>query len=237
MFSSEVLPAPLGPMIETMLPRGTSSETSCDGRTPPNFFDTPFDHELVVALRRATARWADAPAMNPPYSTSCCAYRWRHHAGSDGRRQQIRLDFRHRPPGDADMPRHIVCLTFDHDHMSGFIARGMTSPTAISRGEYDMVVIPRLVALLAATTSRRRSSRPATRSTARPQAVDALCRGRPRARPSRLDPSPARHACRARRKKRRSCAATSRSSASAASTRAATARPPGTSRPTPSSCC
>ena len=46
------------------------------------------------------------------------------------------------------MPRHIVCLTFDHDHMSGFIARGLTSPTVISRGEYDMVVIPRLVALM-----------------------------------------------------------------------------------------
>src|SRR5260370_3335034 len=47
------------------------------------------------------------------------------------------------------MPRHVVCLTFAHDHLSGFIARGLTSPTAISRGEYDMVVIPRLVALLA----------------------------------------------------------------------------------------
>jgi len=46
------------------------------------------------------------------------------------------------------MGRHIVCLTFDHDHLSGFIARGMTTPTAISRGEYDIVVIPRLVALL-----------------------------------------------------------------------------------------
>lgn len=47
------------------------------------------------------------------------------------------------------MPRHIVCLTFDHDHLSGFIARGQITPTAISRGEYDVVVIPRLVALLA----------------------------------------------------------------------------------------
>ena len=46
------------------------------------------------------------------------------------------------------MSRHVVCLTFDHDHLSGFIARGLASPTAISRGEYDMVVIPRLVALL-----------------------------------------------------------------------------------------
>ena len=47
------------------------------------------------------------------------------------------------------MSRHIVCLTFDHDHLSGFIARGQATPTAISRGEYDVVVIPRLVALLA----------------------------------------------------------------------------------------
>jgi peptidoglycan-N-acetylglucosamine deacetylase len=47
------------------------------------------------------------------------------------------------------MARHIVCLTFDHDHISGFIARGMTSPTVVSRGEYDTVVIPRLVKLLA----------------------------------------------------------------------------------------
>ena len=46
------------------------------------------------------------------------------------------------------MSRHIVCLTFDHDHMSGFIARGLTSPTVISRGEYDTIVIPRLVALM-----------------------------------------------------------------------------------------
>ena len=46
------------------------------------------------------------------------------------------------------MARHIVCLTFDHDHVSGFISRGLITPTAISRGEYDIVVIPRLVALL-----------------------------------------------------------------------------------------
>jgi peptidoglycan-N-acetylglucosamine deacetylase len=34
------------------------------------------------------------------------------------------------------MRRHIVCLTFDFDAMSGFIARGMTSPSPISRGEF-----------------------------------------------------------------------------------------------------
>jgi peptidoglycan-N-acetylglucosamine deacetylase len=47
------------------------------------------------------------------------------------------------------MRRHIACLTFDHDHMSGFIARGMTTPTPISRGEFDLVAIPRIVKLLA----------------------------------------------------------------------------------------
>ena len=71
------------------------------------------------------------------------------------------------------MSRHIVCLTFDHDHVSGLIARGMTSPTAISRGEYDIVVIPRLVALLAmmlwlATSARRQAGGVAT---ARPAAA------------------------------------------------------------------
>ena len=34
------------------------------------------------------------------------------------------------------MKRHIACLTFDFDAMSGFISRGMTSPSPISRGEF-----------------------------------------------------------------------------------------------------
>ncbi len=34
------------------------------------------------------------------------------------------------------MKQHIACLTFDFDAMSGFIARGMTSPSPISRGEF-----------------------------------------------------------------------------------------------------
>jgi len=34
------------------------------------------------------------------------------------------------------MKRHIVCLTFDFDAISGFIARGQTSPSWISRGEF-----------------------------------------------------------------------------------------------------
>ena len=40
MFSSEVLPAPFGPMIEAIAPRWTEIETSSTARTPPNRFDT-----------------------------------------------------------------------------------------------------------------------------------------------------------------------------------------------------
>jgi len=47
------------------------------------------------------------------------------------------------------MAKHIVCLTFDFDAISGWIARGMTSPTPISRGEFGpAVAVPRILALL-----------------------------------------------------------------------------------------
>lgn len=47
------------------------------------------------------------------------------------------------------MGRHIVCLTFDFDAVSGWIARGMISPTPISRGEFGpAVAVPRILALL-----------------------------------------------------------------------------------------
>ena len=46
------------------------------------------------------------------------------------------------------MPRHIVCLTFDFDTMSGFIARGLTTPTALSRGEFGARAAPRILAFL-----------------------------------------------------------------------------------------
>jgi peptidoglycan-N-acetylglucosamine deacetylase len=48
------------------------------------------------------------------------------------------------------MPRSIVCLTFDFDAISGWIARGMTSPGPISRGEFGPHVgVPRILDLLA----------------------------------------------------------------------------------------
>ncbi|ASP23666.1 peptidoglycan deacetylase (plasmid) [Antarctobacter heliothermus] len=47
------------------------------------------------------------------------------------------------------MPRHLVCLTFDFDAMSGLVARGMKSPTPVSRGEFGaMTVVERLLPLL-----------------------------------------------------------------------------------------
>ncbi len=46
------------------------------------------------------------------------------------------------------MPRHLVCLTFDFDAMSGFVARGLTTPTPVSRGEFGVVGVERILALL-----------------------------------------------------------------------------------------
>ena len=46
------------------------------------------------------------------------------------------------------MPRHIACITFDFDAMSGMIARGLTSATPISRGEFGAAAVPRLLDLL-----------------------------------------------------------------------------------------
>ena len=47
------------------------------------------------------------------------------------------------------MPRHIVCLSFDFDTQSGFIARGMTTPTPLSRGEFGALASGRILAFLA----------------------------------------------------------------------------------------
>ncbi len=46
------------------------------------------------------------------------------------------------------MPRHIVCLTFDFDTQSGFIARRMTTLTPLSRGEFGLTGARRILAML-----------------------------------------------------------------------------------------
>jgi peptidoglycan-N-acetylglucosamine deacetylase len=50
--------------------------------------------------------------------------------------------------GGRIVPRHIACLTFDFDVWSGFTARGMTSPTPVSRGEFGLVGARRILGLL-----------------------------------------------------------------------------------------
>lgn len=46
------------------------------------------------------------------------------------------------------MARHIVCLTFDFDAESGFIARGWDSPTPLSRGEFGVMASGRILKTL-----------------------------------------------------------------------------------------
>ena len=46
------------------------------------------------------------------------------------------------------MAQHFVCLTFDHDNTSSAISRDLTSPTPISRGDFGMVAIDRVLELL-----------------------------------------------------------------------------------------
>ena len=48
------------------------------------------------------------------------------------------------------MPDLLVCLTFDYDNVSSTIARGGTTPTLLSRGEFGQVGADRLLKLLAA---------------------------------------------------------------------------------------
>ncbi len=46
------------------------------------------------------------------------------------------------------MPTHIAALSFDFDTWSGFVARGMSTPTPVSRGEFGVVGAGRILDLL-----------------------------------------------------------------------------------------
>lgn len=46
------------------------------------------------------------------------------------------------------MTDHIVCLSFDHDNTSLFIANERTSPVMLSRGDFGSVALPRILSLL-----------------------------------------------------------------------------------------
>ncbi len=47
------------------------------------------------------------------------------------------------------MGNHVVCLSFDFDTFTGFVARGQTTPSSVSRGEFGVVGADRLLKLLA----------------------------------------------------------------------------------------
>ena len=46
------------------------------------------------------------------------------------------------------MAELFVCLTFDHDNVSGAIARDTITPTAISRGDFGIAAVQRILRLL-----------------------------------------------------------------------------------------
>lgn len=46
------------------------------------------------------------------------------------------------------MGHYIVCLSFDFDAMSGMIAKGLKTPTPVSRGEFGAVAVDRILSLL-----------------------------------------------------------------------------------------
>jgi peptidoglycan-N-acetylglucosamine deacetylase len=75
------------------------------------------------------------------------------------------------------MPRHIVCLTFDFDTQSGFIARRMTTLTPLSRGEFGLTGARRILALLAERRIRATWFTPGFTIESHPQACEAVVEG------------------------------------------------------------
>jgi peptidoglycan/xylan/chitin deacetylase (PgdA/CDA1 family) len=72
------------------------------------------------------------------------------------------------------VPRHIVCLTFDFDTQSGFIARGMTTPTPLSRGEFGLIGAQRILGLLKDTGIRATWFIPGFTIESHPRACEAV---------------------------------------------------------------
>src|SRR6266436_7168924 len=77
---------------------------------------------------------------------------------------------------EGKVPRHIVCLIFDFDTQSGFIARGMTSPTMLSRGEFGLIGAQRILALLKSHGIRATWFVPGFTIESHPRACEAVVR-------------------------------------------------------------
>src|SRR4051812_34411170 len=193
MFSSDVLPAPLGPMIDRMRPRGTSSDTSWAAVTPPNFLDTPSTTSWL-SPSSAGARRADAPAMTPPYSRSIvfslrpsCRLRWAN-ATNPLKLEPIGQGTGHKGLGHGASyrlphlrPRSHVGLHRPRPHHPDlYLARRVRHGGHSPAGGAARPPRHQGHLLHAGPYDRQHAA-----------SGDALCRGGPRARPSRLDPPPA----------------------------------------------
>jgi peptidoglycan-N-acetylglucosamine deacetylase len=77
---------------------------------------------------------------------------------------------------ETKVPRHIACLTFDFDTQSGFIARGMTTPTPLSRGEFGLVGARRILDLLKSSGIRSTWFVPGFTIESHPGACEAVVR-------------------------------------------------------------
>ena len=75
------------------------------------------------------------------------------------------------------MPRHIVCLTFDFDTQSGFMARGMTTPTPLSRGEFGVTGARRILDLLKSRAIKATWFVPGFTIASWPRACEAVVKG------------------------------------------------------------
>src|SRR5258707_793553 len=115
MFRSDVLPAPLGPMIEAIAPRLTVIDTSSTARTPPNRFDT------AVAASKISSE-APADAWVPP-TAMLSASSQKRHGGSCAAvmagmmrtqsRECNRVRFRTRAIGPLPSPTQLLSLADD----------------------------------------------------------------------------------------------------------------------------
>ena len=74
-------------------------------------------------------------------------------------------------------PRHIVCLTFDFDTESGFISRGWTTPTPLSRGEFGVLASSRILDMLAAHNILSTWFVPGFTIESHPEACEAVAKG------------------------------------------------------------
>src|SRR5216683_1078350 len=92
MLRSEVLPAPLGPMIEAIAPRLTAIDTSSTARTPPNRFDTAVaasNTSSDVSAARVVAPSAMLLAFLSPQPVFMRRRYGRHDAGANKRMQPL----------------------------------------------------------------------------------------------------------------------------------------------------